>query len=119
MNRQILQEYGISFQKINVGNEVISFADQETISDISYSISGYLNSQPYKAYLEEELLMEIDKAQQGLPFESDGGGDGVSLTLGYPKSTFITGGVTSQITASINTEDLKEVILSWVEFLEL
>ena len=117
MNTIILEQYGINFQIIKIDREKEPITNQIQISNLSYHLCGFLDTQIYKEYLEEEIIIEIDKAIGGLPFDSDGGGDGVYLNIGFPNSTFTSGGGTSQVISSIPTEDLKEIILSWIEFL--
>lgn len=118
MNIEKLQQYGISFRKIEIEQEEYLICHQDTITNISFCLCGYLSMQPYKDYLVDELLIEIDKAIQGENFDEDGGGEDTYLELGIPNSTFTSGGGTNQIIETISTEDLKEIILSWVEFLE-
>jgi len=116
MNIEKLQEYGISFKKILIQGEEEPLCSQDVVSNLSYCLSGYLEMQPYKDYLTDEVLTEIDKAIGGLPFNEDAGYVDIYLELGFPNSTFTSGGGTNQINETIPTEDLKEIILSWVEF---
>lgn len=118
MDIKKLEQYGISFRKKVILGEEVLFCNQDIVSNISYCLSGYLDMQPYTEYLVEELLVEIDKAIQGVPFEEDGGYVDIYLELGFPNSTFTSGGGTNQLIETIPTVDLKEIILSWVEFLE-
>lgn len=119
MDTQILEQYGISYKKIRIDGDIEFSCNQETISDLSYSICGYLGSMgPYKDFYEDELLIEINKAIQGLTFESDGGGDNVYLTIGYPNSIFEFEGVSNNIVSTIPTEDLKQILLLWIDFVQ-
>ena len=74
--------------------------------------------QPYKEFLEEELLIDMDKVIQGQPFDNDGGGDGVFLEVGYPNCVFKSGAGAYQVKAIIPTIALKSIIEAWVVFLE-
>lgn len=117
MNIDILNQYSIIFKKVIIDGDATLICEQIIISDISYCLCGYFNKQPYVEFFEEELLIDIEKAIQNQPFDPDGGGDGVYLEIGYPNSTFTSGGGAFKITPTIPTEDLKKIILSWVEFL--
>lgn len=119
MNSEILQEYQISFRVLVVDGEKEFDIVQKEITNLNYCLASFLsNRPPYTEFLEYELLPEIEKAIQNQSFDSDGGGDGVYLEIDYPNSTFTSGGGPYKITPTIPTEDLKEIILSWVEFLK-
>ena len=78
----------------------------------------YLNLIPYVTYLTNEVLVEIDKALNNQFFDKDAGGETTFLEIGNPNSTFTyTGASTHHV--SIPTVDLKEIILSWIEFLTI
>lgn len=119
MNTQLLNQNGITFKKAIINNQITLFCEQILTSDLSYCLSGFLSNQPYREYLEEELLEEIEKAIQNQSFNSDGGGDGVYLEIGNTNSTFKSGGGTYEIISSLPTTDLKELILSWIEFIDI
>lgn len=112
MDKKILEEYGIWFS-----NKPDKCCKQIIVSDLSYCLCGYLNIQLYPYYLSNELLPEIEKAIAQQPYESDGGGDGVFLEIGYPSSKFISGGGVYKVTQTIPTIDLKKILLLWAEFL--
>lgn len=91
---------------------------QTQISNENFTISSYLSNQPYVNYLTNEVIVEINKALSNQLFNSDCGGENVFLEIGNPNSTFTYTGASTQ-TISIPTADLKEIILSWVEFLTI
>lgn len=77
MNSEILNKYGIAFHKYKDDKELVLVCKQATVSDLSYCLCGYLNSQPYSEYLSGELLAEIVKAIQGRDYTIDGGGEDI------------------------------------------
>ena len=113
MNTQILNKYKIDFELIN--NSIPNIKQLE-ITDLNFTISSYLSIQPYVNFLTNEILVDIDKALNNKPFNSDGVGETVFLEIGNPNSTFTyTGSSTKHV--NIPTADLKEIILSWIEYL--
>ena len=90
----------------------------EVVNYVSYCLCGYFNTQPYKEFLEEELLRDMNKAIQGQPFDNDGGGDGVFLEVGYPNCVFKSGAGAYQVNAIIPTIALKSIIEEWIVFLD-
>ena len=66
-------------------------------------------------YTLDYLLLSYQNNQS---FDKDAGGETTFLEIGNPNSTFTyTGASTHHI--SIPTVDLKEIILSWIEFLTI
>ena len=67
----------------------------------------------------EDILETIQRALDGLPFdpEDDGSPRDVSLTINIP-NTIIRDLILPVNSTTISTADLKEIILSWFEFLE-
>lgn len=116
MNTVILNQYKISFEFSTTFNDVM--VKQIEISNLSYVLSAFLMENPYVTYLTNEVLVEINKALNNQSFDKDAGGETTFLEIGNPNSTFTyTGASTHHI--SIPTVDLKEIILSWIEFLTI
>lgn len=116
MNSLILKQYGLTFQIITDNNNNQEARVHGTME--SLYIDDYFMSGNFKEFYEEELLPELEKAIQGLPFDEDGGGESTYLTIGYPLSYLNRiNGVDPQ--KSIPTNDLKEIIQSWIEFLTI
>lgn len=113
MNLQILNQYKIEFELID--NSIPNIKQTE-VTDTNFAISSYLSLIPYVNYLNNEIIVEINKALNNQTFDSDAGGEITFLELGNPNSTFICNGITTQ-NINIPTVDLKEIILSWIEFL--
>ena len=115
---KILKQYGISFRKMKIDGDRFIVCQQEVVNDLSYCLCGYFNTQPYKEFLEEELLIAMNKAIQGQPFDNDGGGDGVFLEVGYPNCVFKSGAGAYQVKSIIPTIVLKSISVAWVAFLD-
>lgn len=113
MNLQILNKYKIEFELID--NSIPNIKQTE-VTDLNFAISSYLSLIPYVNYLNNEIMVEINKALNNQTFDSDAGGETTFLELGNPNSTFIYTGIKPQ-NVHISTIDLKEIILSWIEFL--
>lgn len=115
LNTQILNQYQIEFELIDNSFPNIK---QFEFTNINFALSSYLSIQPYVNYLTNEILVEINKALNSQPFDNDGGGENTFLEIGFPSSTFSYATSTTK-TVSIPTSDLKEIILSWIEFLTM
>lgn len=116
MNNIILQQYGLKFNiiidKDNNREARVSGGSQSVYLD------DYLMTGNYKEFYSDELLPEIENAIQGNNFDPDGGGDNTFLIIDYPQSFLKRiNGIDPQL--SIPTEDLKEIIESWIEFLTI
>ena len=108
----IMYQYGLIF-KIDPIRGAIIQSDEITQN----LIPDYLMSGNYRIFYEEELIPELNNAIQGLPFDEDGGGELAFLKINYPLSTLYTNN--GQIyEENIKTTDLKEIVLSWIEFLK-
>lgn len=117
MNNAILEQYGLMFRVITDVNNNREARVYGTLG-LSLYLDDYFMTGNYKEFYEEELLPEINKAIEGLPFIEDGGGEHTFLTIGYPLSYLDSiNGINPQ--KSLPTEDLKEIIQSWIEFLNL
>lgn len=116
MNITLLNQYNIEFKIVRVSNKKIPVIEQSDITDLSYAISSYLSVKTSLLYLIDELLFNLDNAIQGSSFDIDGGGMVTFLEIGAIDSTFINSEISN---VTIPTIDLKEIVLSWVEFLEI
>lgn len=116
MNTAILNYYKIEFQFLTNVNEPI--VKQTQITDIGYCLTIFLGEHPYVNYLNSEIISEINNAISNIFINNLERGEEVVLKIGNPNSTFTyTGASTHHV--SIPTVDLKEIILSWIEFLTI
>lgn len=111
MNKEILDNYGVRFNlRITDTDKII-----EVTSNSIPEFSGYF-LQCFPEFLINEIIPEIDKALSGLNFDPDGGGVLCSLTIGEVTST-IMDIYNPNYTSSILTADLKQIMLSYVEWI--
>lgn len=113
---KILEKYKLKFviQKIDITTNRAEVIGEPGSKEDFYIPFIFLHTSP--EYYREEVLPEIDKAIQGLPFVPDWDGvyditiQGVnSIIEGY-------GGSSDQYT--IPTKDLKEIIELWCDWIE-
>lgn len=115
MNTIILTKYNIKFEFLDEFKEGI--VKQTSVDDLSYALSAFLMENAYVDYLENEILNEINDVMGNLPIDILERGEETVLLVGNPLSTFVFYGRSSK-TIFIPTTDLKEIILSWIEFLK-
>lgn len=110
MNNSVLEQYKIRFEIIvNDGRKKLNI----TSRGIPY-FSGYF-IKVYPEFLENEIIPEINKAIAGQPFDDDAGGVYDYLKIGHLTSYFYTD-IDNQF--AIPTLDLKEIILSYIEWID-
>lgn len=80
----------------------------------SYHLEGYFLGQSID-YLVEDVLPEINKALSGQLFDSDAGGTLSFLTIGTLSSSF-SALDEGKAEISIPTQDLKEIITAWTQW---
>lgn len=108
MNNTVLEQYKIRFEiivsdgkkRLNITSKVIPY------------FSGYF-IKVYPEFLEDEIIPEINKAIAGQSFDEDAGGIYDYLKIGHLTSYFYTD-FDKQF--AIPTLDLKEIILSYIEW---
>lgn len=119
MNNIILTQYDIEFETIKIkGFDPQKIVKQLNYTNQSYCLCSYLETQLYSYDVAEDVLIEINKAINSQIFDSDGGGDGTYLEIGFPNSIFTSSGGTSKITETIPSLDLKEIIKYWIKYLK-
>ena len=114
MNTTILNKYKIKFQFLSGINEPI--VKQSEITDLGYLLSIFLMEHPYINYLNSEIVPEISNALNNVFINSLERGENAILKIGNPMSNFTYTGSSTK-TISIPTVDLKEIILSWIDYL--
>ncbi|OCA80500.1 hypothetical protein BBH99_04020 [Chryseobacterium contaminans] len=114
MNTTVLNNYKIDFQFLSNINEAI--VKQTILTDLGYLISIFLIEHPYVNYLNNEIIPQINNALNNGTIDDFQRGDSVILTIGKTNSNFTYTGISTK-NVSIPTIDLKEIILSWIEFL--
>lgn len=114
MNTILLNNYKIEFQFLSNINEAI--AKQTEVTTRGYPLAIFLTDHPYVNYLNSEIIPQINNILAGNTNNNLQRGEGVVLTIGNPNSSF-TYASSSMQNVTIPTVDLKEIILSWIEFL--
>ncbi|WP_144043717.1 hypothetical protein [Sphingobacterium cellulitidis] len=82
-------------------------------SELNYQLLRYFMSASVDLF--EEILIDIDNALSGLPFDDDGAGAVTFLQIGRTTSYLYPIGDVAPLTP-IPTQDLKEILLAWIEF---
>lgn len=109
MNQFIIDKYKIKFEILLVdGRKEI----QITSENIPYFWGYFIKK--YPEFLLEEVLPEINKAIAGQSFDEDGGGVYHFLRIGQTTSYFYTD---EGYEFPISTNHLKEIILSYIEWI--
>lgn len=110
----IIEKYQLSFvttEKSGAKTYAVLFSNSDPL--LNYHLSGYFLEQSL-SFLLEDVLPEIEKAIIGQPFDDDAGGTLNFLTIGMPASTF-SGMDESKEDISIPTEDVRDIIIFWVD----
>lgn len=122
MNTKILEQYKLVF-RITKDNQASRMAKVDSLSNpdsiqVSPLVSLFTNG--YKTGHLAAIIETIQQAEDGLPFdpEEDGGPLFASLEIGITEITIKEHTRGPQFITTIPTADLKEIILSWFEFLE-
>ena len=113
MNKGVLNKYKIEF--ITSEDGVKPRIKTLVSTDINSFFFNYFISVGFW-FLKDELLLELDKAINGLPFDTDGGGYVVFLTIDKEQSQFRSQGNLNSY--SMPTTDLRDLISNWVEYIE-
>ena len=121
MNTAILNQYNIEFKiiKNNLGNSLPKAMLTDLTNALGFHIMDLLSyDYPYVDMFNHHIE-QINKAQSNIPYDpsDDGGPEGISVEFGWPNCTIdsIDGNRPPQ---TIPSNDLKEILLSWIEFLE-
>jgi hypothetical protein len=110
----IIEKYQLSFVKTDEPRTIThAFLFSNSDPLLNYHLSGYFLEQSI-SFLLEDVLPEIEKAIIGQPFDDDAGGTLNFLTIGMPISTF-SGMDEAKEDLSIPTEDVRDIIIFWVE----
>jgi len=118
MNIAILATYGLEFRILkDILNSKQAIVFGSGSNPITPYIQNYLMGGNYIEFYEEELITEINKAISGQSFDADGGGEIAFLRIGFP-SCFLSMNDGYSPELSMPSTHLKEIILSWVEYLK-
>lgn len=118
MNTTILLTYGLEFKiSVDVLNNKKAIIYGSGSNPITGYLQNYLMGGNFIEFYEEELIPEINKAINGQSFDPDGGGEIAFLRIGFPLS-YLSRNNGHLPELSILSIDLKEIILSWIEFLK-
>ena len=114
MNTNVLHNYKIEFQFLHTVSEAV--ATQTEATPVGYPLAIFLTDHPYINYLNDEIIPQINTVSDGNVSNNMERGEYIRLTIGNPDSgfTFVSDSVQNVI---IPTVDLREIILSWIEFL--
>jgi hypothetical protein len=121
MNTTILNQYNIKF--VIVKNDLGENEPKAERTDLTNILSFVIKDLIFYEYPDIDLfnhhIEQINKAQSNAPYDpsDDGGPLWVSVEFGWPNCTLthIDGAKAPQ---TISSNDLREILLSWVEFLE-
>lgn len=118
----IQETYGLQFKVVSIGNDRTAIAEVKTKAPLNFALASYFSENVINYYyIEYELIVEIDKALQGQPFDSDGGGDATTIEIGMPDSIIRTTGYSLSVpllSYPIPTQDLKDLLLVWIQFIK-
>lgn len=114
MNTFLLHTYQIEFQFLHIVNEAV--ATQTEVTPVGYPLAVFLTDHPYINYLNDEIISQINAVLDGNVSNNIERGEYIRLTIGNPDSgfTFVSDSVQH---VTLPTVDLKEIVLSWIEFL--
>ncbi|MBE7176071.1 MAG: hypothetical protein INR69_06690 [Mucilaginibacter polytrichastri] len=115
LNAPILYKYGIEF-RVAKDSEYGKHleVEQNVVTDVSFFLCQYFTSMSPEIF-EEDVLPEIDRALKDEPFDTNGGGVYVFLSIG--RETSILSGINkAEPPAKISTVDMKEIILIWIKW---
>jgi len=116
-NLAILNKYSIEFN-VRKGEKRHQFlsVDQKVITNINFYISSFISGSHFQ-WLETEVLPEINRALAGETFDDDEWNNAdIFLKIGKITSVFDTSNSASE-KAAIPTQDLKEIIEAWIEWI--
>jgi len=116
MNTGILNKYDIEFRIVSDsdGDKTLDVS-QKIPTDLNYFISSYFLAMSPEIFL-EDILPEINKALNGQPFNKEGGGFMTFLTIGTSISSFKSSNAVAG-TATIPTQDIRDVIQAWCDWI--
>ncbi|UFH35077.1 hypothetical protein [Flavobacterium acetivorans] len=116
MNNQILSQYHISFiiKNTNEGKEAWVLPTKNNL--VSRYISDYFIGGNIEGF-QSNILDTISRAQNGLPFDplNDGSAMMASIEIGS-ETSFINDLNEETPPISIPTNDIKEIILTWIDW---
>ena len=115
MNTDILDKYKIQFQLLEFEGNKIARPIQTETTDLNYLLTGYFTQMSIALFI-EEIIPELTKAIEGNTFETDGGGGNAFLKIDRELS-FLKNENPNFPTQSIPTQDMKEIVLAWVEWI--
>lgn len=115
-NYPILDKYEIEFKLVKDSGQKYLNARQKFTTDVNFFICGFFVHQGIEVL--QDVLMDIEKAQNGDPFDEDPYQSGLDIFLfiGALTSLFKSANAAAG-TATIPTQDIKEIIeacIDWV-----
>lgn len=112
----IIERYQLSFELLRrESSRPLALIGSAKDPLFDHQIGGYFIGTPIDLLI-EDVLPEIEKALAGQAYNSDGGGTLCFLTIGMPLSTF-SALDEAKADVSIPTEDLKEIIVAWTDWI--
>ena len=122
MNTAILNQYNIEFKiiKNNLGDNTPEAMPTDLTNALSLHIVDLLFYDEPDVDFFIHYIEQINKAQSNIPYDplDDGGPLFVSVEFGWPNCTIKSIGGYNRPPQTIPSNDLKEILLSWIEFLE-
>jgi len=120
MNTLILQQYHLSFQieMLTNGLRIPQVRSTSNTNILSGLLADYFLDSSVVGF-KENILSEINTAVNNQPFDpkNDGLHEFVSITIGATTS-YIKNDSNTNLVEAIPTLDLKEIILTWIEWVE-
>lgn len=119
MNSTVLHQYNISFQIKNSIHGKEAWVLPTSNSLLSRYISDFFIGGKIEGF-QENILDTISRVQSGLPFDSSNDGSSMMATIEIGlNNSFINDLNEATPPISIPTNDIKEIILSWIEWVTI
>ena len=114
LNPAILDKYKIAFKYDKSSTRGRWLAVEQIIpTDNNFHLCCYFINMGVEIF--QDVLTEIDKAMEGLPFDEDGGGSESYLTIGSETSNFESANPRSGV-KSIPTKDIRDILILWIDW---
>ena len=112
----ILDKYGIEFRLVKESGQKYLIARQKFSTDVNFFICGFFIHLGIEVL--QDILTDIEKAQNGDPFDEDPYQSGLDIFLfiGVTTSLFRSANAAAG-TATIPTQDIKEIIEACIDWM--
>jgi len=115
-NYLILDKYGIEFKLVKDSDQKYLNARQKSTTDLNFFICGFFVHLGIEIL--QDILVDIEKAQNGAPFDEDPYQSGLDIFLFIGASTSLFKSTNAAAgTATIPTQDIKEIIEACIDWM--